>query len=57
MFMGAVLRSFAYYLPTLQAAQSAPMPILSILIVFAGFMITRSNMGWTVIFFRTPWTH
>jgi ABC-type multidrug transport system ATPase subunit/ABC-type multidrug transport system permease subunit len=50
-FMGAMFRTFAYAMPTLQAAQSAPMPLISILILFAGFMISQSHMGWTLIFF------
>lgn len=46
MFMGNVFRTFAYLSPNLQAAMGVPMPIIAVLIVFAGFMITQSHMGW-----------
>lgn len=41
-----MIRSFSFIGRTLQIAQSFPMPLIAILILFAGFMIAPNKMGW-----------
>lgn len=44
--MASMFRIFAYGLPDLEAAQTAPGPIVSVQVIFAGFLVTYNNMGW-----------
>jgi ABC-type multidrug transport system ATPase subunit/ABC-type multidrug transport system permease subunit len=44
--MAGFLRIFAYALPDMETAQVAPGPIISIQMLFAGFLITRQKMSW-----------
>ena len=46
---GALLRLFAYILPDMETAQTAPGPVLAIQVVFAGFLIAAGKMGWCVV--------
>lgn len=43
--MGAVFRLIANVLPNLEAAQTAPGPIIALQIIFAGFLVTPNHMG------------
>jgi ATP-binding cassette subfamily G (WHITE) protein 2 (SNQ2) len=45
-FAACLFRSFAFIAPHLVAAQAGPMPIIALLILFAGFMVTPGKMGW-----------
>ena len=45
-FAATMFRLFAFAAPTLVAAQAGPMPIIALLIMFCGFMVARSKMGW-----------
>ena len=45
-FAATLFRTFAYSAPHLVAAQAGPMPIIALLIMFCGFMVLRSKMGW-----------
>jgi ABC-type multidrug transport system ATPase subunit/ABC-type multidrug transport system permease subunit len=44
--MRNLLVFFALSGKTLQASQTAPMPIIALMIIFAGFLVTRNKMGW-----------
>lgn len=44
--MSAMFRNFAFGLKDLEAAQTAPGPLISIQVIFAGFLITYGKMGW-----------
>jgi hypothetical protein len=44
--MASLFRIFAFALPDLEAAQTAPGPIVSVQVIFAGFLVTFNNMGW-----------
>lgn len=43
--MGAVFRLIAIVVPNLEAAQTAPGPLIAFQIIFAGFLITPQHMG------------
>ena len=43
--MGALFRMFAYVLPNMEAAQTAPGPVIALQVVFAGFLVTTGHMG------------
>ena len=45
LFAGNMFRIFAYAFPNLITAQSVPMPIISLLSAFAGFLLSPSQMG------------
>jgi hypothetical protein len=45
-FAATLFRLFAFAAPTLVAAQAGPMPIIALLIMFCGFLVARSKMGW-----------
>jgi hypothetical protein len=42
--MAAFFRIFAYGFPDMETAQVAPGPVISIQMLFAGFLITRDKM-------------
>lgn len=44
--MRNLLCLFALQGKTLQASQAAPLPIIALMIVFGGFLVVRSKMGW-----------
>jgi ABC-type multidrug transport system ATPase subunit len=44
--MAALFRIFAYSSPDLETAQLSPGPIISIQMLFGGFLITLDKMGW-----------
>ncbi len=46
LIMRNLLVFFTLKAKTLQLAQAAPMPIIAIMILFGGFLITRNKMGW-----------
>jgi ATP-binding cassette subfamily G (WHITE) protein 2 (SNQ2) len=41
-----IIAAFSYVGRSVQAAQAMPMPLISILIVFAGFLVTADKMKW-----------
>jgi cytochrome P450 len=45
-FMRNLMATFAYVGKTLQAAQAMPMPVLSLMILLAGFLVVREDLGW-----------
>ena len=45
-FAATMFRLFAFAAPTLVSAQAGPMPIIALVIMFCGFMVARSKMGW-----------
>jgi ABC-type multidrug transport system permease subunit len=45
-FAASMFRLFAFAAPTLVSAQAGPMPIIALIIMFCGFMVARSKMGW-----------
>ena len=42
---------FAYVLPNMEAAQTAPGPIIALQVVFAGFLVTTGHMGWLIFMY------
>lgn len=44
--MGAFFRTVSLGVADMEAAQLIPGPIIAVLILFCGFLITRDNMGW-----------
>ena len=58
-FMGNLFRAVAFMSPDIQAAQAAPMPLIAILVVFTGFMVTPNHMqNWLVwIFYIDPFAY
>jgi hypothetical protein len=40
-----LMAAFSFAGRTLQAAQAMPMPLIALLILFAGFLVTPNNMG------------
>ena len=47
--MGSIFRSFAYVLPNMEAAQTAPGPFIAMQVIFAGFLITPNHMGCEIL--------
>ena len=50
-FSATLFRTFAFSAPTLIAAQAGPLPIIALLIMFCGFMVLKSKMGWMTFLF------
>ena len=50
-YAATLFRLFAFAAPNLVAAQAGPMPIIALLIMFSGFMVARSKMGWLEFIF------
>ena len=44
--MASLFRLFAFIVPDMETAQSAPSPVISVQVIFAGFLIVPSKMGW-----------
>jgi ABC-type multidrug transport system fused ATPase/permease subunit len=54
-YAATLFRLFAFSAPNLVSAQAGPMPIIALLIMFSGFMVARSKMGWLeFIFWLNP---
>lgn len=49
--MGSLFRTFAYVLPNMEAAQTAPGPVIALQVIFAGFLISPNHMGWLIFMY------
>ena len=45
-FFRNMMSTFALLGRTLQVAQAMPLPFIALLIIFAGFLVVKSKMGW-----------
>jgi ABC-type multidrug transport system ATPase subunit/ABC-type multidrug transport system permease subunit len=53
-----MMATFSYIGKTLQAAQAMPMPVIALFILFAGFVVSPSQMGWlTFVFYIDPFSY
>jgi hypothetical protein len=57
-FAASTFRVFAYSFPSLTTAQTIPMPIIAVFMLFAGFLITPDKMGWLKwIYYIDPYSY